>query len=84
MSNRKALLEQQALSRAKADGSLEPIFRYLESEIGLASKPEKPNGAEWPYKRAYRDGRMSLAEDLIQFINGRTSYSPDVAQNTED
>ena len=72
------------LTSAKQQGALEPLIDFLEDQIGLASDSIEPEGAEWPYKRAYRDGMLGMAQKTLEWLQGRTNYSPDVAQNTEE
>ncbi len=80
----KAMKVPMTLTAAKNQGHLDPIFEYLEQKIGAAGDPEAPKGPEWALKRAFDDGRQRALIDLMVWIEGRTHYSPDEAENTEE
>lgn len=63
-------------------GLLEPLLEYLEIQIRVASRPLEPEGSDWPYSRAFRDGEASQAVKTLSWIEGRSHTTPDGAQNT--
>ena len=73
-----------ALKMIRAQGLLEPVLDYLNNEIGRLGKPIKPEGAEWPIKRAFQDGGVDVLEKVIKHLETKSRPSPDGAENTED
>lgn len=72
------------MQQAAAQGLLEPLFDYLESELGRSILSLPVEGPEWPIKRAKMDGRASAFEDVMHWLKKTSKPSPDGAQNTED
>lgn len=68
----------------KAQGLLEPVLEYLDREIVRLGMPIKPEGASWPFLRAYQDGGVDVVERLKTHLISRAKPSPDGAENTED
>lgn len=72
------------LTAAKSQGHLDPILDYLERGIDKLGRPIAPQGPEWAFERAFDDGGRKALMDLKTWIEGRTNYSPDGAENTEE
>jgi len=65
-------------------GLLDPLLEFLKRDIGQSQKPIEPSGPEWALKRAFRDGAAAKAIEIQKWIVGRSTTSPDEAENTED
>ena len=76
--------EAGKLRAARAQGLLDPLLDYLNRQIGLTNSPEMPMGPEWAFQRAFADGQTQQTMKILDWIEGRTSISPDEAENTED
>ena len=74
--------EVSLLRAANASGYLNPIFEYLARKIRDAEKPERPQGQEWPFVRAFKDGELNAYLEMHRWLEGRTRVSPDAAENT--
>lgn len=72
----------QALREAYKAGALDDLLAYLRNEIGRNDAPLEPEGPEWPYKRAYQDGKLNQAVATFRWLDGRLKESPDGAENT--
>ncbi len=65
-------------------GLLDPVLEILDDHMGRTRAPKEPEGPEWPYRRAFLDGRMHEAESLRRWILGLANPSTDGSENTED
>ena len=77
-------MDKALLAAARAQGLLEPLLSYLDRRIEENSKSEKPEGPEWPLKRAYQDGAANEAKDIRKWLNNRSKPTPDGALNSEE
>lgn len=59
-------------------------MQVLDDHMGLLSVPQEPEGPEWPYRRAFLDGRLHEATMLKKRILSLAYTSTDGSENTED
>jgi hypothetical protein len=78
--------QHRLLAEAHRQGLLEPLYQWLEDHRLRFDAPVEPQGPEWPFVRAYHDGRKAEADALVKWINRTVTMdvSPDGAENTED
>lgn len=79
--------EREAARRVKEAyqrGLLDPLFEVLDDHAARLGAPKEPEGPEWPYKRAFLDGRLNEVEAIRTRILALAHYSTDGSENTED
>lgn len=56
------------MQQALRSGLMEPLLSYLERQQQEAAAPQRPRGPEYPFSRAFDDGRASAFADVLSHI----------------
>ena len=75
---------RQRTASARQQGLLDPLLDFLRRERAGAAEAIRPTGPEWPYQRAFDDGKTYELDKILTWIENNSKTSPDGAVNTEE